>query len=188
MTTTTRGVGPIIVMGVAGCGKSTVGGDLAASLHCPFLEGDKFHPPASIGKMSHGTPLEDEDRWPWLDALGRALGEATRATGSAVAACSALKRVYRDRLAAAAGMPIRFVHLTGSRELLAARMAGRTDHFMPSTLLDSQLATLEPLQPDEAGTALGVEQPPALLLAAARQWLLGAVAAPASAGVGHPPS
>ena len=89
--------------------KSTVGRDLAERLHCLFLEGDQFHPPANVAKMSRGTPLEDADRWPWLDELGRGLGTAARDAGSAVAACSALKRTYRDRLAAAAAMPIRFV-------------------------------------------------------------------------------
>ena len=89
--------GAVVVMGVAGCGKSTVGRDLAERLHCLFLEGDQFHPPANVAKMSRGTPLEDADRWPWLDELGRGLGTAARDAGSAVAACSALKRTYRDR-------------------------------------------------------------------------------------------
>ena len=180
--------GAVVVMGVAGCGKSTVGRDLAERLHCLFLEGDQFHPPANVAKMSRGTPLEDADRWPWLDELGRGLGTAARDAGSAVAACSALKRTYRDRLAAAAAMPIRFVHLTGTHALLAARMLARADHFMPATLLDSQLATLEPLQPDESSVALNVEQPPRQLLEAALQWLLEVPPARASPNTNHNPA
>ena len=159
-------------MGVCGCGKSTVGRDLSQRLRSPFLEGDEFHPSANVVKMSQGTPLQDADRWPWLDALGSALSSAALTHGCAVAACSALKRAYRDRLRAAAGLSIRFVHLAGTRELLAARMSARTDHFMPSTLLDSQLATLEPLQPDEPGLVLDVALPPERLLDAAALWLV----------------
>jgi gluconokinase len=167
--------GAIVVMGVCGCGKSTVGHRIAAALDGPFLEGDAFHPPANVEKMSRGMPLEDADRWPWLDELGAALGAAVRKRGSAVAACSALKRGYRDRLAEAAGMPVRFVHLTGTRELLATRMNERTDHFMPASLLDSQLATLEPPQPGEPALTLDVALPPERLLDEAMAWLTGAV-------------
>ena len=175
-------VGAVIVMGVAGCGKSTLGQELAARLGCGFLEGDAFHTPENIAKMAHGTPLDDADRWPWLDTVGAALGRATQAGGSAIAGCSALKRSYRERLAAAAGRPLRFIHLTGARELLAARMSARTAHFMPTTLLDSQLATLEPLQPDEPALVLDVAQPPPLLVAAALRWLTAPDAGHLAAG------
>jgi hypothetical protein len=107
---------------------------IADRLGSSFLKGDAF-PPASIAKMSSGIALQDEDRWPWLDALGRALGAAARERGRSVAACSALTRAYRDRLAVAAGMKVRFVHLAGTRALLAARLALRADHFMPPSLL-----------------------------------------------------
>lgn len=135
--------------------------------------------------MSRGVPLEDADRWPWLDKLGVALGAAVHERGSAVAACSVLKRVYCDRLAEAAGMPVRFVHLTGTRELLVACMGGRTDHFMPSSLLDSQLATLEPPQPGELALTLDVVLPRERLLDEVVAWLTGAVRDPSEA---DPPS
>lgn len=165
--------GAIVVMGVCGCGKSTVGRQIADRLGCAFLEGDAFHPPANVAKMSGGRALEDEDRWPWLDMLGMALGAATRKQGSAVAACSALKRAYRDRLTEAAKTPVRFVHLAGAPELLAARMSARKDHFMPPGLLDSQLATLEPPQAGEVALTLDVAQAPDRLLDAAITWSTG---------------
>ena len=166
-----RLVGAVVVMGVCGCGKSTIGRGIAARLGCSFLEGDELHPPANVAKMSRGIPLQDGDRWPWLDAIGAALGSAAHASGSAVAACSALKRVYRDRLSAAAGVPIRYVHLAGTRELLSARMSARKDHFMPTSLLDSQLATLEPLQPDETAVVIDVAWPPERQIEAGVEWL-----------------
>ncbi|WP_437412338.1 gluconokinase [Sinorhizobium meliloti] len=131
--------GPIVVMGVSGCGKSSVGERLAGYLDCPFVEGDSLHPAANVDKMRMGIPLDDEDRWPWLDALGRTLGAA----GDVVVSCSALRRSYRDRLRTLAGRPVTFVFLQGDRALLAARMAGRQHEYMPLSLLDSQLATLE---------------------------------------------
>lgn len=165
--------GAVVVMGVCGCGKSTVGRGIADRIGCAFLEGDAFHPAANVAKMSSGHALEDADRWPWLDTLGTVLGAAAREQGSAVAACSALKRAYRDRLTEAAGMPVRFVHLAGAPELLAARMSARQDHFMPPGLLDSQLATLEAPQAGEAALTLDVAQPPERLLGAAVAWLTG---------------
>jgi gluconokinase len=165
--------GAIVVIGVCGCGKSTVGRMIADRLGSSFLEGDAFHPPANIAKMSSGIALQDEDRWPWLDALGRALGAAARERGRSVAACSALTRAYRDRLAAAAGMRVRFVHLAGTRALLAARLALRADHFMPPSLLDSQLATLEPPWPEEPALTLDVALPPEGLTDRALAWLAG---------------
>lgn len=153
----------ICVMGVAGCGKTTVGRDLAAALDAAFVEADALHPPANIAKMSAGTPLTDEDRRPWLDAVGR----AAPAAGRAVIACSALRRAYRARIAAAAGEPVFFLHLAGSRAEIGRRMAARQGHFMPPSLLDSQFATLEPLAPDEPHLVLDVALPPESLIAEA---------------------
>ncbi|HEY4152825.1 MAG TPA: gluconokinase, partial [Pseudolysinimonas sp.] len=134
---------PIVVMGVSGSGKTTVGAALADALGVRFVDGDALHPAANVAKMAAGIPLEDADRAPWLDAIGAVL-----ASGPVVVACSALKRTYRDRLRAAAPM-LELVFLDGSRELLASRMTARPGHFMPASLLDSQLATLERPTPDE---------------------------------------
>ncbi|MFF8101849.1 gluconokinase [Streptomyces sp. NPDC016640] len=143
----------VVVMGVAGTGKSTIGPLLAARFGVPYAEGDDFHPPANIAKMSAGTPLTDEDRRPWLDAIGDwAHG---RAGLGGVVSCSALKRSYRDRLRAAAPGVV-FLHLSGDRALVEDRMSHRQGHFMPTALLDSQFATLQPLGPDEAGAAVEV--------------------------------
>ncbi|MER5746680.1 MULTISPECIES: gluconokinase [unclassified Streptomyces] len=147
----------VVVMGVAGTGKTTIGPLLAAGLGVPYAEGDDFHPAANIAKMSAGVPLDDADRWPWLDAIGRwAHG---RAGLGGVVSSSALKRSYRDRLRAEAP-GVLFLHLTGDRALIEARMAGRTGHFMPTALLDSQFATLQPLQEDEAGVSVDVSGTP----------------------------
>jgi gluconokinase len=147
----------VVVMGVAGTGKTTIGPLLAARLGVPYAEGDDFHPKANIDKMSAGIPLEDADRWPWLDAIGHwAQG---RAGLGGVVSSSALKRSYRDRLRAVAP-GIVFVHLTGDRKLIEDRMAHRQGHFMPTALLDSQFAALQPLGPDEAGVAVDVSGSP----------------------------
>ncbi|MEU8586327.1 gluconokinase [Streptomyces sp. NPDC048664] len=147
----------VVVMGVSGTGKTTIGPLLAARLGVPYAEGDDFHPPANIAKMSAGVPLADEDRRPWLDAIG---AWAHRRAGlGGVVSCSALKRSYRDRLRAAAPDLV-FVHLLGDRALIEDRMAQRRGHFMPAALLDSQFATLQPLQPDEAGVAVEVSGGP----------------------------
>jgi carbohydrate kinase (thermoresistant glucokinase family) len=143
-------------MGVSAAGKSTVGRTLADALGVPFADADDLHSDANRAKMAAGTPLTDDDRWPWLDAVGEHL-RAAHDTGL-VMACSALRRAYRDRIRSVAPEVV-FVHLDGTRELLAARIAARTDHFMPSTLLESQLATLEPLEPDEAGLVMDVGMP-----------------------------
>jgi gluconokinase len=137
----------IIVMGVSSSGKSTVGQSVARRLHAPFLDGDGYHPPANVEKMRAGIPLTDEDRWPWLERLAKALHEAAEPKGVAVGACSALRRAYRDHLTEKAGEPILFVHLAGSREVIAERMAKRKHEYMPTSLLDSQFATLEPPDP-----------------------------------------
>jgi len=134
----------IIVMGVSSSGKSTVGAALARALHAPFLDGDKYHPQANVERMRAGIPLTDEDRWPWLEALAAALKDAAnQKKGIAVGACSALKRAYRDFITEKAGEPVCFVYLDGSREVIGERMAKRSHEYMPTSLLDSQFATLE---------------------------------------------
>jgi gluconokinase len=155
-------------MGVASCGKTTVGEALARRLGARFIEGDRLHAPESVAKMSAGQPLTDEDRWPWLARVGAALaGE-----DGAIAACSALKRRYRDAIAAAAGRPVRFVHLHGSHDVLAQRIARRQGHFMPASLLDSQLATLEMPGADEPALTIDIAGPRDAVIAAAEAFLL----------------
>ncbi|MEU5158137.1 gluconokinase [Streptomyces sp. NPDC020875] len=165
----------VVVMGVAGTGKTTIGPLLAEALGVPYAEGDDFHPPANIAKMSAGTPLDDGDRLPWLDSIGEwARG---RADLGGVVSSSALKRAYRDRLRAAAPDAV-FLHLSGDRVLIEERMTARRGHFMPTALLDSQFATLEPLEPDEAGVAVDVTGSPAEITARA----VAALAARSAAG------
>ena len=151
-----------VVMGVSGCGKSAVGSLLASALGVPYVEGDDLHPPVNVAKMAAGSALDDADRAGWLDALRQRIATA-RAQGSGlVVSCSALKRSYRELLRG--GDPaLRFAHLDGPRELLERRMQ-RPGHFMPPSLLDSQLRTLQPLQPDEAGIVLDIRQPLAVLV------------------------
>lgn len=131
----------IIVMGVSGCGKSTIAQGLAAAIGARFFDGDHFHPQANIDKMSRGEPLTDLDRWPWLTLVGR---ELARGAGDVVGACSALKKVYREHLMKTADADVIFVHLSGTVDLIAGRMATRDGHFMPLSLLESQFAALEP--------------------------------------------
>ncbi|MDP9835412.1 gluconokinase [Neorhizobium huautlense] len=145
--------GPVIVMGVSGSGKSSVGILLAEKLGLPYVEGDELHPKSNVEKMSKGTPLTDEDRWPWLDIIGERLAEG--ATSGIVITCSALKVIYRDRLRKAAGGKLAFVFLDGSKELLTDRMGHRTGHFMPLSLLETQLATLE--RPDKEDGVVTVD-------------------------------
>ncbi|WP_446039270.1 gluconokinase [Streptomyces sp. SID1121] len=147
----------VVVMGVSGTGKTTIGQLLAEALDVPYAEGDDFHPPENIAKMSAGTPLDDNDRWPWLDAVGA--WAAGRAGQGGVVAASSLKRSYRDRLRVAAPDLV-FVHLAGDRALIEKRMAARKGHFMPTALLDSQFATLQPLEDDEAGVTVEVTGTP----------------------------
>jgi gluconokinase len=146
----------VVVMGVSGSGKTTVGAALAQRLRVPFADADDFHPAANIAKMSAGIPLTDDDRQPWLTTIGAWLADHT-ATGG-VASCSALKRAYRDVLTQAAPS-VFFVHLHGDPDVIAARVAGRPGHFMPTALVESQFATLEPLESDEPGAVLDVAQP-----------------------------
>jgi carbohydrate kinase (thermoresistant glucokinase family) len=145
---------PIVLMGVSGSGKSTLGALLAARLGCRFVDGDDLHPPANVAKMSAGVPLDDADRAPWLDRIAAVLS-----AGSSVVACSALKRSYRDRLREAAPS-LMLVYLEGSRNVLIDRLLRRRDHFMPTTLLDSQLATLEPPSAAERAINVNIERAP----------------------------
>lgn len=146
-----------VVMGVCGCGKSSVGSRLAESIGARFLEGDAFHSPANVAKMSAGTPLTDADRAEWLLQLMAEIRNARETGASLVLSCSALKRRYRDLLRE--GDPeLRFAHLHGDRELIANRMLARINHYMPLSLLDSQLNVLEPLQADEAGITLDIRK------------------------------
>jgi len=153
----------IVVMGVSGVGKTTVARLLAARLGLPYAEADDFHPPANIAKMSAGTPLDDRDRAPWLHALGGWLGERAKAGTGGVVTCSALKRQYRDILRAHCPDAF-FLHLSGGHGLIEDRLSHRAGHFMPASLLDSQYATLEPLQPGEHGAVLDVDHTPEQLV------------------------
>lgn len=149
----------LVVMGVSGCGKSEIGARLARRLGYPMVEGDAFHPQTNIDKMARGEPLNDTDRQGWLLVLQEKIREAREAGRGLVLSCSALKRAYRDLLRA--GDPgLRFVHLTGERSVIANRMASRPGHFMPVSLLDSQLRDLEPPQADESAVSLDVGIPP----------------------------
>ncbi len=149
----------IVVMGVSGCGKSTVGRLIAEGLGVGYVEGDELHPAENVARMAAGIALTDDDRLGWLQALAERLADARARDQGLVLSCSALKRSYRDILRG--GAPdIRFVHLHGDRAVLAARMALREDHYMPASLLDSQLATLEPPAPDEAALGFDIEQSP----------------------------
>ena len=138
----------LVIMGVSGCGKSSVGAGLAARLGLNYRDGDDLHPLENVAKMRAGMPLTDGDRWPWLDRVG----EVLLADAPVIVGCSALKRAYRDRIRTAAGGPVTFVHLAGSQEVIAARMALRQGHYMPLSLLDSQFAALEPPAAEEAIT------------------------------------
>jgi gluconokinase len=149
----------LVVMGVSGSGKTTIARGLAQRRGWPLLEGDLFHPPANVAKMAAGTPLTDEDRGPWLRAIAAAIDEKRAAGESAVVACSTLKRAYRDVLIA--DRPdVYLVYLKGSHDLIARRMAARKGHFMPTTLLDSQFATLEEPGPDERPIVASIEAGP----------------------------
>lgn len=145
---------PIVVMGVSGSGKSTVGAALGQRLRVPFADADDFHPPANVQKMSDGHPLDDDDRYPWLESIGVWLAEHR---DGGVMSCSALKRKYRDQLRAHCA-EVEFLHLTGSLEIIGKRQASRPGHFMPPALLASQFDTLEPLESDERGVAISVDQ------------------------------
>jgi gluconokinase len=146
----------VVVMGVSGSGKTTVAKGIAVSMHWIFAEGDAFHPEANVEKMHSGIPLTDEDRWPWLRLIGDWMSEQERAGVSSVVTCSALRRVYRDLLRE--GRPaVRFCHVTAPEAAIAGRLEHRHGHYMPPSLLVSQFATLEPLEPDEPGVTFSGE-------------------------------
>jgi gluconokinase len=145
----------IVIMGVSGCGKSSVGEALALRLGIPYRDGDDLHPAGNVEKMRTGIALTDQDRWPWLDRVAQALRDGA----PLIIGCSALRRAYRDRIRAGAGGLVRLVHLTGDRDLIAARMADRQGHYMPLSLLDSQFAALEVPAPDETALSVAVDRP-----------------------------
>jgi gluconokinase len=147
----------LVLMGVSGSGKTTVGALLAGRLGWPYAEADAFHSPANIAKMAAGHPLTDEDRWPWLQAIAAWIGERVARGERGVVTCSALRRTYRDLLR---GPDVQLVYLRGTREVIAARMASRQGHFFKPALLDSQLATLEEPAPDEGVVAVSIDAPP----------------------------
>lgn len=149
----------IVVMGVCGSGKTTIGLQLADQLGWRFAEGDDLHPPANKQKMSTGMPLIDEDRWPWLNRIYVEISQHRRDRKGLVISCSALKKSYREKLVRGAS-DVLFVHLTGTKELLSKRMTSRHGHFMPETLLDSQLAALEIPGPDENALSLDIVMSP----------------------------
>jgi gluconokinase len=157
-----KGFPPMVIMGVSGSGKSTLGALLSDRLGIPFLDGDDLHPVGNKEKMRAGIPLDDEDRRPWLQAIGRTLEADQQDWNGIIVACSALKRRYRDLLREYEP-EVLFLHLQGSAETLAARMAARSHEFMPATLLASQLDALEPLGSDERYLLLDVRQSPAQL-------------------------
>lgn len=150
----------VVVMGVSGCGKSTVGALLANKLGADFIEGDHFHPQANVDKMASGVPLTDEDRWGWLQGLSAQLGAAQRAQKSVVLSCSALKARYRDVLQSNSSR-VWFVYLSGSFEVLQQRVSSRAHQYMPASLLMSQLQTLEPPAPGARVLVFDVAQPAA---------------------------
>ena len=150
-----------VIMGVSGCGKSSIGAALANVIGAQFIDGDDLHPASNRTKMASGQPLNDDDRAPWLMRVGQALRQGN---GPIIIGCSALKRRYRDMIRSEAGQPVMFLYLSGSQKVLAARMAARTGHFMPPTLLDSQLAALEPPMPDEFAVTVDVDQTPGAIV------------------------
>lgn len=162
----------IIVMGVAGSGKTSVGQALATALHMEFADGDDFHPQRNVALMQRGQALTDDDRWPWLDAIADALSQSVVEQRGIVIACSALRRSHRDRLRRGCS-DLLFVHLTGDKGLIAARMAARQGHFMPTTLLDSQFATLEALQADERHLLVDVTRPAGVIASELAQQIMG---------------
>ena len=157
--------GLYVIMGVCGSGKSLIGAMLARELGVDFVEGDALHPPDNVKRMAAGTPLTDDDRQGWLTAIAARLRDARRAGVGLVVSCSALKRKYRDLLRSAGDADVRFVFLAGDRSLVAERLANRRGHFMPVSLLDSQLATLEEPSSDERAWACDVRETPESIVA-----------------------
>lgn len=160
----------VIVMGVSGCGKTTVGKSLAERTGWRFAEGDDFHPKANIDKMAVGVPLEDDDRWPWLEDIAAWVRSHANRGHNTIVTCSALKRSYRDLLIQE--MPwMGFVHLHGTLEVLTDRMKHRSGHFMPVSLLTSQIDTLESLAVDECGIVIDIDAPVDTIVDQAMSWL-----------------
>ena len=166
----------IVVMGVSGCGKTLVGAALAKRMGARFVEGDSYHPAQNIERMASGKPLRDEDRWGWLDAIAVEIARTEREGGKLVVTCSALKRLYRDRLRRAS-RHILFAYLEVERDLAAGRVASRKGHFMPASLIDSQFAALEPPTVDEFALKLDASQRPADLVAVVSDALKGGILA-----------
>lgn len=160
----------VVMMGVSGCGKSTVGRLLADALQVDYVEGDELHPPENVARMAAGIPLTDADRHGWLQAVAGQLGHASSVTRGVVIGCSALKRSYRDLLRAAAA-DLRFIHLHGDPALLRDRLAERRGHYMPASLLQSQLDILQPPTADEHALTLDIARPAQALAADAKRWL-----------------
>ncbi len=159
--------GAAVMMGVASSGKTTLGEALAKRLGVMFVEGDALHAQENVAKMSRGIALTDDDRWPWLARVGASL----KGPEGCIASCSALKRVYRQRIIEAAGRPVSFIHLYGPRQILESRIGRRKGHFMPASLLDSQLATLEKPGADERAITIDIAQPLEAQVAQATQFL-----------------
>lgn len=157
-----------IVMGVTGCGKTTIAEGLAQQINGLFIEADDLHSQANIKKMSAGQPLTDADRWPWLDQIGHAM---LAAQGITIVSCSSLRRVYRDRIRSSVNAPVGFIHLVGQQDVIANRMQARSEHFMPVSLLKSQLDLLEPLEPDEDGVEINIDLPVVDVLSASKLYI-----------------
>ena len=152
----------IVLMGVSGSGKSTVGAELARLTGWMFRDADGFHPPANIAKMKKSIPLTDDDRWPWLDAIGTWMDERLARSEPGIVSCSALKRAYRNRIGAKRD-GVRLIYLLGSEDMIATRLVTRKGHFMPAGLLASQFAALEEPGPDERALVVGIAMPPAFM-------------------------
>ncbi len=167
----------IVVIGVSGSGKTTIGRILAARLAVPFIDGDDLHGAENVAKMARGEPLTDEDRMPWLDRVAAALASGTRAGGGVVVTCSALRARYRERLREVVGEVLTIVHLDGSQDLIAGRLAARQGHFMPAGLLSSQFAALEPPEAETDVLSVSIDRTEGEIVEAI---LLGLANAPAT--------
>ena len=172
----------LLLMGVSGCGKTTTAHRLARRLNWPFRDGDSFHPVSNVEKMKAGLPLTDDDRWPWLDAIGAWIDDQRAMPGKAIVTCSALKRIYRQRLLHNR-LDVQLVYLKGSRQLIGDRVSRRRNHFMPPALLDSQFAALEEPRGAERPVVVSVAMPPNRVVE--RILTLTRLHEPRDAGLGH---